>query len=45
MLHKMALNSENNGEVAAVHHPAAKKMLWLCFRTTSKWPQVPPPLS
>jgi len=25
MLHKMALDSMNNGEVAAVHHPIAKK--------------------
>jgi hypothetical protein len=46
MLHKMVLDPENNGKVAAVHHPIAKKknvvvwyLVW-CFRTTSKWPQV-----
>lgn len=49
MLHKMALDSMHNGEVAAVHHPIGaekKKKLWYAFlsgdcRTTSKWPQVP----
>jgi hypothetical protein len=44
MLHKMALESDNNGEVAPVHHPIAikkKKLLGYAFlggvfRTTSK---------
>jgi len=43
MLQKMALDSENNGKIAAVHHTIAKKkkccgMLFLSgdFRTTSK---------